>query len=149
MFYTSKSSFNLEVINYESPRGGPTLEDKNLLLTCLQLVDKNRRWETIAPILHTWEVKHLIGWLSDILGSRDVPNKLSFSEPCLVIQLTECSPQKDRFCFRFLLSYEATPPWWAMPLDDPYPLIIECNRTSIAEAIGHLSSQLALFPIRN
>ncbi|WP_338869316.1 hypothetical protein WBJ53_19810 [Spirosoma sp. SC4-14] len=148
MFHTTQATFNLEVINYESPRGGQTREDRNLLLTCLQLVDKNRRWETITPMLHTWEIQHFVSWLNNIIDGHETPHQLTFSEPCLAIQLTEANPQKDVFCLSFLLSYEATPPWWMMPLDNPYRLSIECSRHALRDAINHLTSQLNRFPIR-
>lgn len=148
MFHSTQATFNLEIINYESPQGGPTREDRNLLLTCLQLVDKNRRWETIAPILHTWEIQLFVNWLNDILAGRIVADQLTFSEPCLVIQFSQATPRKDRFCFTFLLSYEATPPWWMMPLDNPYQLSIECSRNELHDAITYLVSQLNRFPIR-
>lgn len=149
MFQSTQSAFNLDVINYENPGGDPTHEDRNLLLTCLQLVDKSRRWETIAPLLYTWEVQYLQNWLSDILMDREVPDRLGFMEPCVSIHLNAVSHPPETFCFRFLLSYEAAPPWWLMPLDNPYILSVDCTKDTIRQAIGHLTDQLASFPVRS
>lgn len=148
MFQTDQSAFAFEVINYETPHGGRSLEDKNLLLTYLQLVDKGNRWETIAPILHTWELQRFKGWLSDILLNRQSATILTISEPCIAIHLKDVSPNGQKFTFCFLLSYEAIPPWSDTSLDEPYPLFIECDRRAVLGAIGFLSNQLTQFPVR-
>lgn len=148
MFRTTNSAINLEIIDYENPQGGSTHEDRNLLLTNLQLVDRHRRWDTIAPFLYTWEVRYLINWLSDLLADREVPDRLSFVEPCITIQLRNVSAGKDAFCFWFSLLYEATPPWWNQPLDKPYTLTIECTGHDIEQAIHYLAKQVAPFAVR-
>lgn len=148
MFSTTSSAFHLEIIDYEFSSHERTREDKNLLLTSLQLIDNRRRWETIAPFVYTWEVQYLVSWLKDIMADREVPDRLSFTEPCISIQLSEVSQDSHTFCFQFLLLYEATPPWWTSFCDNPYALSIPCKRVDIERAIGYLSNQISSFPIR-
>ncbi len=148
MFCTTSSAFHLEIIDYENTSHGCTREDKNLLLTSLQVIDNSRKWETIAPFLYTWEVQYLISWLKDILADREVPDRLMFTEPCISVQLSDVSPQNNTFCFRFFLLHEATPPWWISLSDKPYALSISCERVDIEQAIAHLTKQTGSFPIR-
>lgn len=148
LLQSAHTAFDLEVLGYENPHGGSTSEDKNLLLTCLRITDKGRGWQTIAPLLHTWEVQHLIDWFSDILNDREVPDQLSFLEPCIAIKLSEIFTDKERFCFQLLFRYEAVPPWWNQPLHKPYVLSVECKRPVLCRAIRYLSSQIASYSVR-
>ncbi|MBC3788767.1 WapI family immunity protein [Spirosoma utsteinense] len=148
MFYSTHASVQLEVLSYENPAAGQTPDDGNVLVTCLRLIDRGRRWDTIAPILYTWDIQKLIYWFSDMLADREVPDGLMFAEPCLAIELSRVSANRERYWFRILLRFEATPPWYQESPDTPYVIPIDCSRNSISEAVSGLTAQLLAFPVR-
>jgi hypothetical protein len=149
MFRSAQSAFTFEILDYENPDGGRTEEEANLLLTCLRLMDRGRQWETITPLLHTWDMDKIVNWLTDIVADREVPDGLSFVEPCLAIELIRVAPDREHYYFAILLRSEAIPPWCAETPATPYMLSVDCNRAGICQAINGLTVQIGSFPIRS
>jgi hypothetical protein len=141
MFQSAQSAFTVEILNYENPEAGQSNEEAALLLTCLRLMDRGRRWEVITPDLRIWDLNKLLNWLNDIVADREVPDGLSFANACLAIELRGVAPDQGAYTFAISLWHEMAPPW--QPASDaPYVLSVNSNRLGMGQAIKVLSDQI-------
>lgn len=147
MFQSVQSAFTVEILDYENPEAGQTVEEVNLLLTCLRVADRGHRWEVITPFLHTWDMNKILNWFSDIVADREVPDGLSFAEPFLCLELRSVVPDRGHYCFAISLRDEAAP-HREQVCAIPYVLLFDVDRAGICQAIHGLTDQIKQFPVR-
>jgi hypothetical protein len=134
-----------KITNYQYPEINDGDWDGNWLLIYLKVKSDLGNWQSHDPSLTTWEVKELIGWLTDLANNEKLRcNPIEFTEPNLSFEYLETIDRDKRFRMRFEL--ESRPQ--SADTDKEYFVDFDYSLDGLKRLSADLTQELDKFPER-